>query len=77
MSNHSLALFLLSEVWMLAQTFAECMDEAHQVRSLARAQDLTQGPDVVFGQSQGLDLGQFLGFWVAGHHFPKALQSII
>lgn len=58
-------------------TFAERLDEAHEVGCLAGAQDLTQGPDVVLGEAQSLDLGQLLGFGVARHDLPQAFQRVV
>ena len=58
-------------------TFTEGLDEREQVGGLARVQDLAQGPDVVLGQAQGLDLGQLLCLGVARHHAPQPLQSIV
>ena len=58
-------------------TFAEHLDEAHKVGSFARAQDLTQGPDVVLCKAQGLYLWQFLCFRVTRNNLPETLQSII
>lgn len=51
-------------------TFAECLDEAHEVGRLAGPQDLAQGPDVVLCEAESLDLWQFLGFRVTGDDFP-------
>ena len=58
-------------------TFAERLDEAHEVGRLARAQDLAQGPDVVLGEAERLNLGKFLGFGVTGDNFPQTLQSVV
>lgn len=58
-------------------TFAECLDEAHQVGCLAGAQNLAQGPDVVLSEAERLDLGQFLGFGVTRDDFPQTLQSVV
>lgn len=58
-------------------TFAERLDEAHEVGSLAGAQDLAQGPDVVLGEAERLDLGQFLGFGVTRDDFPQTLQGVV
>lgn len=58
-------------------TFAECLNEAHEVGCLPGAQDLTQGPDVVLGKAERLDLGQFLGFGVTRDDFPQTLQGVV
>lgn len=58
-------------------TFAQCLNKAHEVWCLSGAQDLTQGPDVVLGEAERLDFGQFLGFGVTGDDFPQTLQSIV
>lgn len=58
-------------------TFAERLDEVHEVGRLARSQDLTQGPDVVLGEAERLDLGQFLGLGVTRHDFAQTLQGVV
>lgn len=58
-------------------TFAEHLDKAHKVGGFARAQDLTQGPDVVLCKAQCLNLWQFLCFGVTRDNLPETLQSII
>lgn len=58
-------------------TFAEGLDKAHEVGCLPGAQDLAQGPDVVLGEAERLDLGQFLGFGVTRDDFPQTLQSVV
>lgn len=58
-------------------TFAEHLDKAHKVGSFPRAQDLTQGPDVVLCKAQCLYLWQFLCFGVTRDNLPETLQSII
>lgn len=46
----------LSKHVNVALTFAKSLDEAHEVGCLARAQDLTQGPDVVLCKAECLNL---------------------
>lgn len=58
-------------------TFAERLNEAHEVGCFAGAQDLAQGPDVVLGETERLDFGQFLSFGVTGDDFPQTLQGIV
>lgn len=73
-------IFLLTDLngnlfWIL--TFAERLNEAHEVGGLAGAQDLTQSPDVVLSETERLDFGQLLGFGVTGDDFAQTLQSIV
>ena len=67
----------LSTAFILILTFAERLDEAHEVGGLAGAQDLTQGPDVVLCEAERLDLGQFLGFGVTRDDLSQTLQSVV
>lgn len=74
----TLNLFLHTAYWYSGMlTFAERLNEAHEVRCLAGAQDLAQGPDVVLSEAERLDFGQFLSFGVTGNDFSQTLQSIV
>lgn len=61
----------------LTLTFAERLDKAHDVGCLAGTQDLAEGPDVVLGEAERLDLGEFLGFGVTGDDFAQTFQSVV